>query len=77
MHLNRTPTLDQTCDRECLFLATNADATYPTQGDLVLPGGGAVFAPLCTALSSCDGEPREPLIIGKPSGVMLDCIKAK
>lgn len=79
MHLSRTPALstNQDGNQGCLFLATNADATYPAQGDLLLPGGGAVFAPLCAALSSSDGKTREPLIIGKPSSVMLDCIKAK
>ncbi|EPQ50774.1 2-phosphoglycolate phosphatase [Gloeophyllum trabeum ATCC 11539] len=52
------------------FLVTNDDSTYPSEGGL-LPGAGAISAPLKTASG------REPLSIGKPAKTMLDCIKAK
>jgi len=57
-------------NENCEFIATNEDSTYPSSGGL-LPGAGAVFAPLVTALK------REPLAIGKPKKTMIDCIKAK
>jgi 4-nitrophenyl phosphatase len=57
-------------NEDCAFIATNEDSTYPATGGL-LPGAGAVFAPLKTALG------REPIAIGKPKKTMLDCIKAK
>ncbi|PAV17761.1 2-phosphoglycolate phosphatase [Pyrrhoderma noxium] len=63
IHLNTDPS--------CLFLATNTDSTYPAQGGVLLPGAGSISAPLRFALG------REPLSLGKPSQVMLDCIKAK
>ncbi|KAF7301837.1 4-nitrophenylphosphatase [Mycena indigotica] len=54
----------------CLFLATNEDSTYPAGGGL-LPGAGAISAPLRYALG------KDPIAIGKPASTMLDCIKAK
>jgi len=54
----------------CLFLATNEDSTYPSAHGL-LPGAGSISAPLRFALG------KDPLSMGKPSGTMLDCIKAK
>jgi 4-nitrophenyl phosphatase len=57
---------------QCAFLATNEDSTYPSDKGL-LPGAGAVLAPLRTAL----GESRPPTVIGKPNKHMLDAIKAK
>ncbi|KAJ7764626.1 HAD-like domain-containing protein [Mycena maculata] len=54
----------------CAFLATNEDSTYPAGGGL-LPGAGAISAPLRYALG------RDPVSIGKPASTMLDCIKAK
>ena len=54
----------------CKFLATNGDSTYPPAHGL-LPGAGAVSAPLRCALG------RDPLSIGKPAGTMLQYIKAK
>jgi 4-nitrophenyl phosphatase len=52
------------------FLATNVDTTYPAKGGL-LPGSGALSGVLARALG------REPLSLGKPGKVMMDCIKAK
>ncbi|KAJ3490611.1 hypothetical protein NLI96_g1302 [Meripilus lineatus] len=57
-------------DPNCAFLATNEDSTYPT-ADGLLPGAGAVSAPLRFALG------KDPVSIGKPAGTMLECIKAK
>jgi 4-nitrophenyl phosphatase len=54
----------------CVFLATNEDSTYPAGGGL-LPGAGAISAPLRYALG------KDPVAIGKPASTMLDCIKAK
>ncbi|THH06255.1 hypothetical protein EW145_g4211 [Phellinidium pouzarii] len=63
IHLNTDPS--------CLFLVTNEDSTYPAQGGLLLPGAGAISAPLRYALD------RDPISTGKPAQTMLDCIKAK
>lgn len=54
----------------CQFLVTNEDTTYPNAYG-VLPGGGALSAPLRYALG------KDPLCIGKPSTIMLDCIRVK
>lgn len=42
------------------FIATNRDATYPVEGN-VIPGGGSIVAAVATAAQ------QEPLVIGKPS----------
>jgi phosphoglycolate/pyridoxal phosphate phosphatase family enzyme len=42
------------------FVATNRDATYPVEGN-VIPGGGSIVAAVATAAE------REPVLIGKPS----------
>ncbi|KAK9476630.1 HAD-like domain-containing protein [Lipomyces japonicus] len=55
---------------ETLFLATNIDSTYPTNGKL-FPGAGTISAPLILA------SKRQPVSLGKPSKAMMDCIKAK
>ncbi|KAF8477742.1 2-phosphoglycolate phosphatase [Russula ochroleuca] len=57
---------------ECVFLATNDDSTFPSEKGL-LPGAGAILAPLLTAL----GPNRPATAIGKPNSTMLDAIKAK
>ncbi|KAG6872645.1 hypothetical protein C0995_008076 [Termitomyces sp. Mi166 len=54
----------------CLFIATNEDSTYPS-ADGLLPGAGAISAPLRFALA------KDPICTGKPSSTMLDCINAK
>lgn len=54
----------------CQFLVTNEDSTFPS-ADGLLPGAGAVSAPLRFALG------KDPVSIGKPASTMLDCIKAK
>lgn len=42
------------------FIATNRDATYPLEGGLVVPGGGALVA----AIEVASGV--QPVVIGKP-----------
>ncbi len=42
------------------FIATNRDATYPVEGN-VIPGGGSIVAAVATAAET------EPMVIGKPS----------
>ena len=62
------------CNPGCLFLATHEDSTYPAKSGSaggLLPGAGAVSAPLRYALG------KDPLSIGKPAKTMLDCIQAK
>jgi len=59
-----------TRNTDCQFIATNEDSTYPS-ADGLLPGAGAVSAPLRYALG------RDPICTGKPSKTMLDCIDAK
>ncbi|PCH37456.1 p-nitrophenyl phosphatase [Wolfiporia cocos MD-104 SS10] len=57
-------------NKDCAFLATNIDSTYPSAEGL-LPGAGSISAPLQCALG------RSPISIGKPAETMLDCIRAK
>jgi 4-nitrophenyl phosphatase len=54
----------------CHFIVTNGDSTFPSAHGL-LPGTGALWAPLQIATG------RDPLCTGKPSKIMLDCIKEK
>ncbi|KAJ4478240.1 HAD-like domain-containing protein [Lentinula aciculospora] len=54
----------------CQFIVTNEDSTYPS-GHGLLPGAGAISAPLRYALG------KDPISIGKPAKTMLDCIQAK
>ncbi|KAH9997029.1 2-phosphoglycolate phosphatase [Russula vinacea] len=42
---------------ECVFLATNDDSTFPSEKGL-LPGAGAILAPLLTALGPIGQPPR-------------------
>ncbi|KAK9461720.1 HAD-like domain-containing protein [Lipomyces oligophaga] len=69
-YLKLSKALIQLHHPDTLFLATNIDSTYPTNGKL-FPGAGSMSAPLI--LSS----KRTPISLGKPSSVMMDCIKAK
>ncbi|KZT00721.1 2-phosphoglycolate phosphatase [Laetiporus sulphureus 93-53] len=57
-------------NKDCAFLATNTDSTFPSAEGL-LPGAGSISAPLTCALG------RDPVSIGKPAKTMLDCIRAK
>lgn len=52
------------------FIASNTDATLPTETSL-LPGGGALVA----AIEACTGV--KPLVIGKPETAMLESALAR
>lgn len=53
---------------ETRFIATNTDATYPLENDVLIPGAGAIVASIAT----CAG--RLPEVIGKPNPFMIDLI---
>ena len=57
-------------NKDCYFILTNQDATYPTAGSL-WPGSGAMSYPLVYA------SKREPTVIGKPNKTMMDAIIAE
>ena len=50
------------------FIATNADATYPLEGERVEPGAGAIVSAIQTA---CGVAPR---VIGKPEPFLIQMI---
>ena len=50
-----------------VLIATNRDATYPTESGEI-PGGGSIVAAVATAAG------REPLVIGKPEPFALEMI---
>ncbi|KAI0226524.1 hypothetical protein L0F63_001098 [Massospora cicadina] len=56
--------------RGALFIATNADTTFPMSGTQY-PGTGAILAPLTAALQ------REPKVMGKPSPHLLKALLAQ
>lgn len=59
---------------DCLFIATNDDAQFPSgQADnpIVIPGTGAFVNAMRTSVG------REPLILGKPHRTMWDVLKAE
>jgi 4-nitrophenyl phosphatase len=59
LHLRNRP--------DTLFLATNADSTFPSAGHM-LPGSGTMVA----MVEACSG--RKALVIGKPSKTLVDLI---
>lgn len=62
--------LVQLQNEDTIFLATNLDPTFPTNGQL-LPGAGTIVSTLRYSSG------REPIALGKPSVEIMDCIKAK
>ncbi|GIZ03394.1 glycerol-3-phosphate phosphatase [Caerostris extrusa] len=56
-------------DNETLFIATNRDEQFPTEGNLIIPGAGTFVA----AVEIVSG--RKATALGKPEKFMLDCIK--
>jgi len=54
-------------NKECLFLASNADSTLPIEGKC-LPGAGTMVAMLSKACG------RDPIILGKPSNTFMKLI---
>lgn len=57
-------------NKDCHFLATNSDLTFPA-GGTVYPGTGALLAAVTAPLE------RKPLVLGKPHQPMLDVIVSK
>ncbi len=49
-----------------MFVATNSDATYPMEGDRLVPGAGSIVA----AVQVCSGV--DPLVIGKPNPTLIE-----
>lgn len=58
-------------DKSCLFISTNKDETYPTIGDYVMPGAGAIVASIEVASG------REPFVVGKPSTYLAHYLSNK
>ncbi len=61
--------------KECLFIATNLDPTFPTGNSLfpgyhnnllIVLGGGTMVAPLVTSTG------RQPTVVGKPKTWLLE-----
>jgi 4-nitrophenyl phosphatase len=50
------------------FVATNPDATYPVEGDGVIPGAGSIVAAIRTASET------EPYVVGKPSPFLTQIV---
>lgn len=50
------------------FIATNTDATFPVEEDVVVPGAGAIVA----SLTTCTGV--EPYVVGKPNPYMIELV---
>lgn len=58
-------------DPNCLFLASNADETFPMEIPLVVPGTGVMVRAVETAAQ------RKAKVFGKPSTAMFEAISAK
>jgi len=50
------------------FVATNTDATYPVEGDGLIPGAGSIVAAIRTASET------EPYVVGKPSPFLTQIV---
>lgn len=58
----------QQCLRGATLVATNPDATFPLEGDRLVPGAGSLVA----AVATCTG--LTPFIVGKPSPFLITTI---
>lgn len=56
-------------NKDCLFILTNDDSTFPAANGQLYPGSGAISAPLRFALPH-----MPPIVIGKPNKPFMDCI---
>jgi len=56
--------------KDCKFIATNRDSTFPFNNRL-LPGAGSFVSAVVTATG------REPIVCGKPETYLLDYIVEK
>lgn len=60
--------LQSLLDPNVRFVATNRDATYPLEGNRLVPGAGSIVAAIATACG------REPEVVGKPSPFLIEWI---
>jgi 4-nitrophenyl phosphatase len=51
-----------------VFIATNADATFPVEGGKLTPGAGSIIS----AIQTCSGA--TPFVVGKPNRFLIDQI---
>ena len=51
-----------------LFVATNADSTYPMEGGRLIPGAGSIIAGIRTCSET------EPFVVGKPNPYLVSLI---
>lgn len=51
-----------------VFVATNTDATYPLEGDRLIPGAGSVVAGIRTC------SEQEPFVVGKPNPYLVSML---
>ncbi|PVV04010.1 hypothetical protein BB560_001506 [Smittium megazygosporum] len=58
-----------TLNKECAFIATNEDSTFPLSG-FTSPGAGALLSVLKTSTK------KTPVVIGKPHKTLFECISA-
>jgi phosphoglycolate phosphatase len=56
-------------NKNCLFIATNTDSTYPVSEGVILPGGGVMVEAFATATGK-----RPDFVCGKPEQSFLDLI---
>ncbi|KAK9898702.1 2-phosphoglycolate phosphatase [Cystobasidium minutum MCA 4210] len=56
-------------NKDCIFMLTNDDRTFPTASGAQHPGSGALSAPLRYCLPHL-----EPIVVGKPNKPFMDCI---
>lgn len=54
--------------RGARFIATNTDATYPLEDNLLIPGAGAIVS----SIQTCSGV--EPYIVGKPNPFLVELV---
>ncbi len=54
--------------RGARFIATNTDATYPLEDNLLIPGAGAIVS----SIQTCSGQ--EPFVVGKPNPFLLELV---
>ncbi|KAN0047815.1 hypothetical protein ACTA71_002202 [Dictyostelium dimigraforme] len=57
--------------KDCLFIATNPDTSYPVKNEKTLPGAGSIVAMIQTSTQV------KPITIGKPETLLLDVILKK
>lgn len=59
-------------NKNCKFIATNSDATFPLAPGIFIPGAGSIVESV-----SCGAGKKPDIVIGKPSKYMMDIILKK